>query len=101
MNHQPNKELSTGLYPIKEPTQQELLARSELNHRMSQEAEGLDARVAKIEEDAAALKAMRSQPIAGPEQSREIRAHIDQTYERESAEILSQIKQLARQPESA
>ena len=70
MNHQPNKELSTGLYPIKEPTQQELLARSELNQRMSQEAEGLDARVAKIEQDAAALKQARDQapePNVSPE----------------------------------
>jgi hypothetical protein len=100
---QPNNELSTGLYPIKEPTQEELAARRDLDARLATEnsEDAITARVRKLVEDAAALKAMREQSLEGPKQSPEVEAYINRAYEKDSTEVLDQIRRLASEPESA
>jgi|SRR5580692_8257951 hypothetical protein len=96
--HQPNKELSTGLYPVKEPTQQEQMAIRDLNASLARDEASLDARVALIEAEAKNRRRMREQKLEGIPQSGEIQTHINRKFEMESAEIL---RQLQREPESA
>jgi hypothetical protein len=78
-----NKELSTGLYPVKEPTQQELEARRDLSNKMETfyGEPAVASRLAAVEAEAENLRRMREQPIDSPKQSPEIQAHIDKTYQ--------------------
>jgi hypothetical protein len=63
---QPNNELSTGLYPVKEVTQEEKIAVKEMEARLGRDAKGLDARVAAIEAEAAESRKLREQPVILP-----------------------------------
>jgi hypothetical protein len=84
-------------------SQESQIAVNQLEARLANENsdDAVTARVRKLVADAATLKAMHDQPLEGPKQPPEVEAYINRTYEKESADILSQIKQLARHPESA
>jgi hypothetical protein len=84
MRSQSNPELSTGLAPIKAPTVEEQNAVRDLNARLTRDAEGLDARVAKIERDAEVLKQARDQDL-GPTFSPEVIERLVERGRRRSA----------------
>jgi hypothetical protein len=96
-----NGDLSTGLSPVKEPTQDERSAIGQLEARLAREHSGIADRVAVIERQAQELRRMREQPIEGPKQSPEIANYIDDKYRKDSGDILDRIKQLQRTPEVA
>jgi hypothetical protein len=95
-----NKELSTGLYPVKAPTAEEMQARRDLSNKMETfyGEPAVASRLAAIEAEVENRRRIHEQKLDGIPQSEELQTHINRTFERESAEIL---RQLQRQPESA
>jgi hypothetical protein len=95
-----NKELSTGLYPVKEPTAEEMQARrasdKEMKTHFSDSA--IAERVKAVTAEADNLRNLREQRLEGIPQSPEIQNYINRTYERESAELF---RQLSRAPEES